>query len=103
MLSINGLNQFYYLRGFHDTRCKYDRVLSIIHQQLDREPQAGDVFIVMSKAIDLSVFSAMTAVLTACTRNVLSRVISLCTWSSRMTFPCIKSTGKMLWCYWRVL
>lgn len=30
-------------------RCKYERVLSIIHQQLDREPQAGDVFIVMSK------------------------------------------------------
>lgn len=49
MLSITGLNQFYYLRGFHDMRCKYERVLSIIHQQLDREPQAGDVFIVMSK------------------------------------------------------
>ena len=49
MLSINGLNQFYYLRGFHDMRCKYERVLSIIHQQLNREPEAGDVFIVMSK------------------------------------------------------
>ncbi len=30
-------------------RCKYERVLSIIHQQLDREPEDGDVFIVMSK------------------------------------------------------
>lgn len=30
-------------------RCKYDRVLSIIHQRLNREPEAGDVFIVMSK------------------------------------------------------
>lgn len=49
MLSLTGLNQFYYLRGFHDMRCKYERVLSIIHQQLDREPQDGDVFIVMSK------------------------------------------------------
>lgn len=30
-------------------RCKYERVLSIIHQQLNREPEAGDVFIVLSK------------------------------------------------------
>ncbi|MEG1726141.1 MAG: IS66 family insertion sequence element accessory protein TnpB [Anaerovoracaceae bacterium] len=49
MLSITGLNQFYYLRGFHDMRCKYERVLSIIHQQLNCEPKDGDVFIVMSK------------------------------------------------------
>ena len=49
MLSINGLNRFYYLRDFHDMRCKYERVLSIIHQQLNQEPESGDVFIVMSK------------------------------------------------------
>jgi transposase len=49
MLSINGLNRFYYLRDFHDMRCKYERVLSIIHQQLNQEPEDGDVFIVMSK------------------------------------------------------
>lgn len=49
MLSINGLNRFYYLRDFHDTRCKYERVLSIIHQQLNQESEDGDVFIVMSK------------------------------------------------------
>ena len=30
-------------------RCKYERVLSIIHQQLNREPQENEVFIVMSK------------------------------------------------------
>lgn len=30
-------------------RCKYDRVLSIIHRQFDREPVAGDVFIMLSK------------------------------------------------------
>ena len=30
-------------------RCKYERVLSIIHQQLNREPKEGDVFIMMSK------------------------------------------------------
>ncbi len=30
-------------------RCKYERVLSVIHQQLNREPEDGDVFVVMSK------------------------------------------------------
>ena len=49
MLSVTGLNKFYFLRDFHDMRCKYDRVRSIIHRQLDREPEQGDVFIMMSK------------------------------------------------------
>lgn len=49
MLSVTGLNNFYFLKDFHDMRYKYERVLSIIHQQLNREPEAGDVFIVMSK------------------------------------------------------
>lgn len=49
MLSVNGLCRFYYLLDFHDMRCKYERVLSIIHQQLNREPEDGDVFIVLSK------------------------------------------------------
>ena len=49
MLNITGLNRFYYLCGFHDMRCKHERVLSIIHQQLNSEPKEGDVFIVMSK------------------------------------------------------
>lgn len=49
MLSITGMNRFYYLRDFHDMRCKYGRVLSIIHQQMHREPLAGEVYIMMSK------------------------------------------------------
>src|SRR5574344_191313 len=49
MLNITGLNNFYYLRDFHDMRCKYEKVLSIIHQQCNKEPEEGDVFIVMSK------------------------------------------------------
>lgn len=49
MLNITGLNSFYYLRNFHDMRCKYDRVRSIIHRQLHREPEEGEVFIMMSK------------------------------------------------------
>ncbi len=49
MLNITGLNRFYYLRDFHDMRCKYERVLSVIHSQLYRAPGDGDVFIVMSK------------------------------------------------------
>lgn len=49
MLSVTGLNKFYFLKDFHDMRCKNERVLSIIHQQLNREPEDDDVFIVMSK------------------------------------------------------
>ena len=30
-------------------RCKYDRVLSIVREQLHREPDQGYVFIMMSK------------------------------------------------------
>ena len=53
MLNITGLNRFFLVRDFHDMRCKYDKVLSIIHQQLNREPEDGDVFIVMSKDLRL--------------------------------------------------
>lgn len=49
MLSVTGLNRFYYLRDFSDMRCKHSRVLSIIREQLHREPSDGDVFIVMSR------------------------------------------------------
>lgn len=49
MLNITGLNRFYYIRDFTDMRCKYDRVLSIVREQLHREPEQGDVFIVMSR------------------------------------------------------
>ena len=47
MLSVTGLNRFYYIPGFTDMRCKHSRVLSIIREQLRREPEDGDVFIVM--------------------------------------------------------
>lgn len=50
---ITGVNRFFFVRDFHDMRCKYDKVLSIIHQQLNREPEDGDVFIVMSKGLRL--------------------------------------------------
>ena len=49
MLSVTGLNRFYYIPGFTDMRCKHSRVLSIIREQLRREPEDGDVFIVMSR------------------------------------------------------
>lgn len=48
-LSVTGINHFYYLRDFTDMRCKHSRVLSIIREQLHREPADGDVFIVMSR------------------------------------------------------
>ncbi|WP_297274035.1 IS66 family insertion sequence element accessory protein TnpB [uncultured Bacteroides sp.] len=43
------MNRFYYLRDFHDMRCKYELVFSVIYQQLKREPEEDEVFIVMSK------------------------------------------------------
>ena len=43
MLNVTGLNQFYNLRDFTEMRCKHSRVLSIIHEQLHREPNDGDV------------------------------------------------------------
>ena len=49
MLSISEFGSFYYLRNFHDMCCKYARVLSVIRQQMDREPRAGEVYIMMSK------------------------------------------------------
>lgn len=49
MLNVIRMNRFYYLCNFHDIRCKYERVLSIIYQQLYRKPQEDKVFIVMSK------------------------------------------------------
>ncbi len=49
MLSVTGINRFFYLRNFTDMRCKHSRVLSIIREQLRREPDDGDVFIVMSR------------------------------------------------------
>lgn len=49
MLSVTGLNHFYYLCNFTDMRCKHSRILSVIREQLHREPNQGDVYIVMSK------------------------------------------------------
>lgn len=49
MLSVTGINHFYYLRDFTDMRCKHSRVLSVIREQLHREPVGGDIFIVMSR------------------------------------------------------
>lgn len=49
MLDISGLQRFYFIPGFHDMRCKYDRVHSIIREQFRREPERDEVFIVMSR------------------------------------------------------
>ena len=38
MLSVTGLNHFYYVRDFTDMRCKHSRVLSVIRERLHREP-----------------------------------------------------------------
>ena len=46
MLSVTGLNHFYYVRDFTDMRCKHSRMLSVIRERFHREPNDGDVFIV---------------------------------------------------------
>ena len=48
MLSVTGINRFYYLRDFTKMRCKHNQELSIIREQPHHEPSDGDVFIVMS-------------------------------------------------------
>ena len=49
MLSDNGQVEFFFLKDFHDMRCKYDRVLSVIRQQMNREPRFGEAYIMMSR------------------------------------------------------
>ena len=64
MLNITGLNRFFLVHDFHGMSCKYDKVLSVFFfflffvlsvklQQLNRELEDGDVFIVMSKDLRL--------------------------------------------------
>ena len=45
MLNIIGLNRFFLVRDFHDMPCKYHKVLSLSHQQLNREPIDGEVLL----------------------------------------------------------
>ena len=79
-MSISELGKFYYLRNFHDMRCKYGRVLSVIHQQMNREPQAGEVYIMMSKDCQTVrrryAFTVTTGTRAAFTRNALKKVTS---------------------------
>ena len=80
MLNITGLNRFFFVCDFHDMRCKYDKVLSIIHQRLNREPEDGDVFIVMSKDLRLvRLFSYdQMSYSIACLRDVSGPDTSFC-------------------------
>lgn len=34
MLSITGMNKFYYIKNFTDMRCKYNKILAVICHQL---------------------------------------------------------------------
>lgn len=49
MLNVTRMNKLYYLHNFHDMRCKYEQVLSVIHQKLNREPQENKVLIATFK------------------------------------------------------
>lgn len=77
MLSVTDMNCFYYLCGFTDMRCKHPRVLSVIREQLHREPSDGDIYIVMSKDRRIVRLFAYTVPIVF-SRRSLFRAISLC-------------------------
>lgn len=47
MLSVTGLNHFYYMRDFTNMRCKHSRVMSIVREWLRRILNESDGVIVM--------------------------------------------------------
>lgn len=49
MLKVDDNLRFFFLPTFTDMRCKHDRVIAIIREQLKREPEEGDAYIVMSR------------------------------------------------------
>ena len=79
MLSVTGMNRFYYLRGFTDMRCKHSRVLSVIREQLHREHSDG-IFIssYLKTVIVRFACSLMITVPIVFSRKSLLRAISLC-------------------------
>lgn len=49
MLSITGLNRFFFVRDFHDMRCKYDKVLS--YSMFERRFRPGYKFMHVSYSV----------------------------------------------------
>ena len=41
MLSITGMNKFYYIKNFTDMRCKYNRILAVIRQYASTFPHCS--------------------------------------------------------------
>lgn len=99
VLSVTGLNHFYYVRDFSDMRCKHNRVLSIIREQLRREPNDGDVFIVMSKNRRIvRMFSYDHRSYSLFEKKFVAG-ISLCGLRIRAMKLCIELIGKMWFSY----
>lgn len=49
MLKVDGSLRFFFLPTFTDMRCKHSRVIAIIREQLRREPEEGDAYMIMSR------------------------------------------------------
>lgn len=49
MLKVDDNLRFFFLPTFTDMRCKHSRVIAIIREQLMREPEEGDAYIIMSR------------------------------------------------------
>lgn len=76
MLSVTGMNRFYYLRGFTDMRCKHSRVLSVIRGTVS--PQTVTFISSCLKTGVSFACSPMITVLIVFSRKSLFRAISLC-------------------------
>lgn len=68
---------FYYIRDFTGMRCKHSRILSVIREQLHREPSDGMYSSSCPRTAGLCVCSALTIAPTAFLRGSLFRAISL--------------------------
>ena len=93
MPNVTGMNRFYHLCNFHDMCCKYERVLSIIHQQLNREPQEDEVFITILNPV---CFLIWTWALWH--RQFDSRTFHLSSgeWAQELAALCKQSHGKYI-------
>ena len=49
MLKLDSSLRFFYIPTFHDMRCKHDQVLAIIREQLRREPDESEAYMIMSR------------------------------------------------------
>lgn len=99
MLTITGMKRFYFLRDFHDMRCKYDRVLSSSTSNLTVSLKRMRFSSSYPRTVARCIYFVMTVVRTVCMKNVLRRAINLWKCVGKLTnLRCTVSNGVMLLC-----